>query len=65
MSEQKEEINGETSVIEIESLLKEFYTTNKEGKGGGYGRRLIQEVIKLTADAQRQLPAPNTDKQNY
>lgn len=31
----------------IESELDEFYTKNKKGKGGGFGRRLIE----LYADA--------------
>ena len=33
------------TLIELDAQLREYYTKNKEGKGGGYGGRLIQQYI--------------------
>lgn len=33
------------TIIELEAELREFYTTNKDLKGGGFGIRLIEQYI--------------------
>lgn len=40
-------------LLEIEKLLREFYTTNTEGKGSLYGLRVLQSIVKHVADGQR------------
>lgn len=32
------------NLAEIEGLLREYYTKNKDGKGGGYGLRLLKSI---------------------
>ena len=34
-------------IIELENDLCEFYTKNKAGKGYGYGRRKIEEIVNV------------------
>lgn len=39
------------NLTEIENLLREYYTKNKEGKGGGYGLRLLKSIANPSGAA--------------
>lgn len=40
---------GTINLTEIEGLLREYYTKNTDGKGGGYGLRLLKSITATVA----------------
>lgn len=37
--------NKELTITEADNLLREYYTKNKDGKGGGYAQRLLRQLV--------------------
>ena len=43
------------TLLQIDNLLREYYSANSYNRGSGFGRRVIEKIILQVADAQRKI----------
>lgn len=48
-------IKGEKSVAEVDEILREFYTENKQEYGESFGRAIIHDIIRVVSKSQKMI----------